>query len=790
VAQFEVLPQSLNGAPQAYASSFSNLLGQLASADRPPVVQPLQVSNWPQGVANTLGQLPGQIMQAKQFAMQLPLQQQKIQTELQEQQLAQQRLKTLLNPGFDHNGKPLPDYTNVVTGLNGPNVSVSPLPISYGAGVQGTSGVTEDQTQQTQQTQGSQQNQQAAQPQVQSQTQLPTRYVTPFPRPAAPVQNTPTQPVWTPGASLSDSTVPNGTPTSQMPVDTAARLSSAMPPPSHVLDWYQKTIDSRATDARAEMTPDGQPTGRTVIIHDPKSGIADQPVHPLYFANAVQNGAWSPPEGTRPHATMPNTAMASGSPVSALSAAASAPVAQSISDRLAAGALSPQDVISQGGPLWAGGPTAPQAPLPAVPNGAAPQHLPTFGMTPQNVQQTGGMPPVVPSAPRALPLNGAAGPSPTPYPQMLPFGSEFTGHPAIGPATPENLQYWRDNYGGMSGADIAKLIQNPKNVSVVGPAEETPSNGIPSQKVIITTTTGDKYPGFVDSGGYPYTVRYKTPYMEDRVYSNGQDYKIDNVIGQAEDQKMMEDSMAAGTVSGNWQSLSRDAKVAAYKAAQALLTRPVNEDASKKEMALSNVLDRGNEFLNLVNKYATPDDPTASALRSLLSQKVTEGKNVLGPSLSYLTGGKWNPVGQGDQRVVNMQKTYQDFLNAADAAQSLVQPSKMPAGAKEAASVSSAIGEFGDPGLPQQVRAYMGSRAIDLIKQEDMMIGNHWRTNLNAIYSGNLVNHADYSPGSTAQNPFIVPQGKKAAQAYYEKLPVGAWFKDNGGNVVQKLPAQ
>ena len=147
-----------------------------------------------------------------------------------------------------------------------------------------------------------------------AQTQRPTTYITPFPRPSDPptapgtpapvlpnAPNASTGPSRSasgdtpPAANIASSnpsaaqpslTLGSGSPSSAstgmnisgkpipespMPVDTQTQLAGQSPPPAHVLDWYQQQIDSRGKEARAEYGPDGQPTGRTVIMHDPKS---------------------------------------------------------------------------------------------------------------------------------------------------------------------------------------------------------------------------------------------------------------------------------------------------------------------------------------------------------------------------------------------------------------------------------------------------------------------------------------------------------------------------------------
>jgi hypothetical protein len=43
-----------------------------------------------------------------------------------------------------------------------------------------------------------------------------------------------------------------------------------------VLSWYQQNVDARAKEARFEIGPDGNPTGRMIIMHE--CGLPDQAV--------------------------------------------------------------------------------------------------------------------------------------------------------------------------------------------------------------------------------------------------------------------------------------------------------------------------------------------------------------------------------------------------------------------------------------------------------------------------------------------------------------------------------
>jgi hypothetical protein len=235
---------------------------------------------------NALSNLPGNIindraaaLQLKSAEAQLPVTQQKATTELQEQQIAQNRLKGLLNPGTDSNGNPKPDISGNVTSINGSNVAVAPLPIPFGAGVAPVTVTPVPQTQQ--------QTQPTPQP---VSTQQQTSQTTTLP--AAPMAPSVTKPILshalfgTPLPPLSSSAPANPTP------DLVGHPAT----PANVLSWYQQTHDTRAVDAKSETDANGLPTGNTVIIHSPKSGLTDQVVHPGHYLLATQ----PPPENANP----------------------------------------------------------------------------------------------------------------------------------------------------------------------------------------------------------------------------------------------------------------------------------------------------------------------------------------------------------------------------------------------------------------------------------------------------------------------------------------------------------
>jgi hypothetical protein len=57
-----------------------------------------------------------------------------------------------------------------------------------------------------------------------------------------------------------------------------------------VLNWYQLNVDARAIGARLEIGPDGNPTGRTIIMHE--CGLPDQPVYPDFIRACQASKDW------------------------------------------------------------------------------------------------------------------------------------------------------------------------------------------------------------------------------------------------------------------------------------------------------------------------------------------------------------------------------------------------------------------------------------------------------------------------------------------------------------------
>jgi len=145
--------------------------------------------------------------------------------------------------------------------------------------------------------------------------------------------------------------------------------------PEESLAWTKANYRTDAVSAQQEFDANGNATNRNIVTF--KDG-SRQPLHSAYALANPGAGGWQSqlPTGTNAALGIPP----------ALAAAASAPVAQNISQQisnnagiqappvglpaaLAAGTLTPSQITAAGGPLWVGGPHAPQAPLPQAPVG-------------------------------------------------------------------------------------------------------------------------------------------------------------------------------------------------------------------------------------------------------------------------------------------------------------------------------------------------------------------------------------------------------------------------------------
>jgi hypothetical protein len=810
-ATYEQLPQSLGSAPQSYASDFSNLLGNLshsnaavASAAISDVgtlasINERNNENLRTSLNSTISNLPQNLVQAKQWGIQLPVMEANAQTALQEQSMIQTRLKNLQNPGMFET-------------INGTNLQVAPSPMPFGGanyygsggtgsgGTGGTGGQTGDQTAN------------AAQAPTAPSAPLVLAPPANYQNPAYAVTASPAGAVSQAASPITQLAVGHGisgqypnVPAAPSAQTTQPTTSSTVPPnvaavtsPANVLDYYQNRIDTSATSARAEMNPvTGLPTGRSIVSFKNKP---DQVVHPAHPGLAMTSGTWSPPGG----APVGSNAALALPPAAAT--VASAPIAQGISNQLAQNVGVPAAPV---GGMFAGAPvgytgTVPANNPPAVtaminqqggplvaqtgPGGPLPSQAPQDfwnQVRSLNAQRA----PVVaaPSAPvAATPV--VAGNAPV---------VDMQNHPAIAPVTDQEQQFWRDHFGGATIDAVRTAAGTPKNVSMIGPAASSPNFGYRVMNTSITMPDGKAYDALIDTDpqtgrilSWPYLIQWSTPYMEHRIMANNQTYDIENSLGKEEDETMMRDSMKAGTVSGNWQSLSRDAKIAAYKQAQTLLNYAPNDDASKREFLLSNAIDKSNEFLNLMYKWenANPDDPQGMKIRNVIHQAWSDQANRWGPALDDVAAhfGMDPKNIRGDPLVSQLRRSYQELQNSADAYNSTIMPTRTGPNAENVRSIALATGDFNDPNLPALVRDYMGDRATDLAKWETLMIGNHYRTNLDAMYKSNLVLHRDDTPGSNPNVPFHPPSDRDKLPAYYDKLPLNSYYQVPGEPVYQK----
>jgi hypothetical protein len=251
-------------------------------------------------------------------------------------------------------------------------------------------------------------------------------------------------------------------PTSAVTAPTGpVAVDSTLPNLADRLTWYQNNVDSRAVDARVEMGQNGLPTGRTIMMHDPKSGIPPQPVHPAWFAQGAQNPA-----------------LASGITSSPFAVAAASPAAQQILQNIAAGAPTPAIL-----------PSAPSAPV-LNGNGNAPLAIPsspaaTTALINQvgsplmagNNPQAGVRADIAPRAqlvaPSVVPrAQLVAPPAPTVTPVASPTLPREPAHPGFGPS-PNTPEFWLDNTGSANPADFGKRVTNPDFVVKSGYGDPT-----------------------------------------------------------------------------------------------------------------------------------------------------------------------------------------------------------------------------------------------------------------------------------------------------------------------------
>jgi len=460
-------------------------------------------------------------------------------------------------------------------------------------------------------------------------------------------------------------------PSSPVPIDSATAFASRMPSPADTLDWYQTRVDSRGAEARAETDGNGQFTGRTVIIHDPRANMQDQVVHPAYMM-ANLNG-WTPAD-TTPSKSTPNPVLAAppqvaaadsnGSggvvPIPALSglqqptnplASLSIPSAQNAYTQLQQGKLPPQTITAMGSPLTASSDRqAGTVSTDVTPHYTAAPWLnqPAASATPTGTQ--------IPSAPRAQLVNANPSKTPTAY---------GDGQNAVGD------DYWQKNYN-MSKDDFGKLAANPNRSMLVGKSDTNVTGLPPDDKYAMTDEKGNQ---MLDADGKPiyyykdggngvrYTVMNRTPYHETHVFPNGTTAEIDNQISQDNDKQMMQTSLEQGTAGGNWQNMSREQKEAAFRLASVLKNSQPNEAFTTKVTNLDQAIDDGRKLDQMITQYGTPADPTALSLRNDVHQGWSKTMNKLGPDINDITHGGWNP-GAGDNKATALANQFQQFQNS------------------------------------------------------------------------------------------------------------------------------
>lgn len=738
--------------------------------------------------------------------------------------------------------------------------------------------------------------------------QRPTTYIAPFPRPSDPptapgatpsvlpnAPSTSTAPVSAPTASSSDGGTPNiassdtlslgsGSPSpntpgmnisgkpipeSPMPVDTQTQLAGKTPPPAHVLDWYQQQIDSRGKEARAEYGPDGQPTGRTVIMHDPKANMADQVIHPA--AMAANIGTWTPPDIT-PSKIKPNASLAAAPPPSEAPPVVNVP---SLAQKLKEGQqFTADDLVNSGaaGPLTASsapgpGPTpvprvaqpiiqtpssaaaATQSGSPpvvkptAAPNGpgisqpiipintpgapsATPQHLPQWGpssaVVPPTAPAASATPKLTDDQIRAqndAKLGTATTPISAPTPQVqkaLPVDANTLIERANQPSTAVNddLNNPKDPEGkkfdthGMNIQDIKSQVVNALSAGspnmTVGTSGETTLTGKNSTTVPITVkdaqgnpvTNSDgtvrQFTAYVEPvSGKIYTPSGVAPYKEQRDYLDGTHASVENEISKENDQIMMRTAMDQG-FAANWDQMSRNDKIAAFKQASAAKNTKVNETFSKTNDHTEAVLDQGSDLLNQINRLGTPNDPTAIGRRGswntwLNQQKEGSAGNYPqweADAIKNTTKAIGNAFGQKDYQgydpknpdlqLSKFSSNYQNFMNMVRQ-EMTPRPASENQGQPNQAALALATAKPTDANFPDILKQYLNTQHAQLSRAVETGVTNQWRMNPSMVVKANQALYGDsvgVTPGGDRDHP-IVPNASN-----WEKIPNSVYVKD------------
>ena len=295
--------------------------------------------------------------------------------------------------------------------------------------------------------------------------------------------------------------------------------------------------------------------------------------------------------------------------------------------------------------------------------------------------------------------------------------------------------------------------------------------------------------------GKIYTTQAVTPYSEERVYLDGTHATVQNDISKENDQLMMRTSLDQGTAA-NWDQMTRDQKIAAFKQASALKNTKVNEEFSKNNDHTEAVLDQGSDLLNQVRRMGTKDDPTAIAMRSgvnmALNQAAEEhGANIpqwAGNAIKGVTqwagntlGGQknaqgWDPT-KADPQLSKFASNYQNFMN-------MVRQEMTPRPANESsktgqpnqAALALAASHPSDAHFPEMLQQYLNTQHAQLSRAVETGITNQWRMNPSMVVKANQALYGDaagVTPGGDSDHP-IVP----SSSVQWNRIPNHVYVKD------------
>jgi hypothetical protein len=679
------------------------------------------------------------------------------QTALTEQQLALTRLQNLQKPIVDQNGNPIIDKTTgspltkadylTTIGANG-QASFAPNPITPAAqaNVFGTGPFIQTGTQPQPPTS------QNSAPQTDT-SGPPAPPVAAKPPAVAPVPETPGENI----ASI---------PSSPMAIDTAMAMAGKSPPPAQVLDWYQQNVDTRGQQARAEIGPDGQPTGRTIIIHDPKSGLMEQPIHPAYMA-ANLNG-WRPSGQASTPQPQPNATMAAP------------PADQSVTQAQAQPSISPllASAMMGGGSIPQINPQSLSASSRGGPSALLPSNDPYANYLNARVNPSGAY------------VGGSSRPqaSPAPTPVAATTNTQTTPQVDEDPQ-PKNF--------GLSSAEVLKQAQQAVNDQKTALDDRTPRwtngkggvvPGAPSLSVPIIGSDGKPANGFIDpaggldANGQPmvnaHTVyqRQSAGYNEVRSFLDGSTVTVPNVLNEAQDRAIQSMVADQGLMpKEQWSTLSPDTKESLYRLAANQKLNPQTSIPSVNQALENrlNVLNAGQDLQAKLDALKSQSDPQGIQAKNMLSSLVSGAANKLGPIVGA----------QPNAPLEDAKASYKNFLNIVREPQTARPASdeqKVGVGVSDSPLQglfnpktydTGAIGDLSDNRFGPNLNAFLKVQGQQLSNGVDSALAMKARLPDNLVHAGNLAHYSDNAIG-TPQTPF-----QKINNDSYSKLPMGASYQ-------------